>query len=526
MSNAALRGTPDGSAPHNPSGVEDRREVASLRAITKGFYGALANDQVDFDLRSGEVHALLGENGAGKSTLCSILAGLYHPDDGEIRIDGKAVELRSPRDALQHGIGMVYQHFRLVNKFTVAENLALGHPDTRFISARKELEQQVTELGERYGMPVPAGAGVWQLSVGEQQRVEILKLLHRGVRILILDEPTAVLTPQETRNLFSTMRAIANEGRAIVFVSHKLDQVMEVCDRVTILRDGKNVGSMPITAAKPAVLARMMVGRDLAVPERRDALPGEAVLSISGLTADGDRGFEALKDIDIEVRAGQVVGVAGVSGNGQRELAEVITGLRPAKTGQIIMAGVDITRSSVLERIKLGLGFIPEDRLGTGLAPGLPLAKNLALKSYRWPPLSRGPVVSKRTIDRRAEDLVKRFDIRGGRPTLPVSLLSGGNLQRAIVAREISARPKTLVAAAPTRGLDIAATQAVRGLLLDERDAGAAILMISEDLEEILALSDEIVVLFEGRIVGRLQPHQADPEVIGLMMAGHAVDLP
>lgn len=519
-------GTPSGSAPPSPSSEGPQGEAVRLTAITKGFYGAQANDEVDFDLRWGEVHALLGENGAGKSTLCSILAGLYQPDTGEIRIDGEVVELRSPNAALERGVGMVYQHFRLVRRFTVAENLALGHPDAKFISSQRHLEKQVEGLSERYNMPIPAGAGVWQLSVGEEQRVEILRLLYRGVKILILDEPTAVLTPQEARNLFQTIRSMAGEGRAIIFVSHKLDEVMAVSDRVTVLRDGKRVGTMAISDADPATLARMMVGRDLDMPVRRDAVPGDPVLSITGLTADGDRGFEAVREVDIEVRAGQIIGVAGVSGNGQRELAEALVGLRPVKSGKITLGGVDVTRSTALDRIKLGLGFVPEDRLGTGLAKGLPLAKNLALKSYRAPPLSNGPVVSKRALDEQAEELVKRFDIRGARPGLPVSLLSGGNLQRAILAREISQRPVSMIAAAPTRGLDVAATEAIRSLLLEERDRGAAILMISEDLEEVLALSDEIVVLYEGRIVGRLKPHQADPEVMGLMMAGREVQLP
>ena len=420
---------------------------------------------------------------------------------------------------------MVYQHFRLVDRFTVAENIALGHPEATFLSKHKELEKRVEELSGKYNMPIPPGAGVWQLSVGEEQRVEILKLLHRGVQILILDEPTAVLTPQEAWNLFRTIRSMAEEGRAVIFVSHKLDEVMEVSDRVTVLRDGKKVGTVRTAEADPTELARMMVGHDLAMPERREAVPGEPVLSVSGLVADGDRGFEAVRGVDLEVRAGQIVGVAGVSGNGQRELAEALTGLRPAKAGQVILGGVDITRSSVLERIKSGLGFVPEDRLGTGLAKGLTLAKNLALKSYRSSPLSNGPVISRRAVDDQAGDLVKRFDIRGTRPGLPVSLLSGGNLQRAILAREISGGSKVLIAAAPTRGLDVAATDAIRSLLLEERDKGAAILMISEDLEEVLALSDEIVVLYEGAIIGRLQPHQADPEVMGLMMAGREVDL-
>jgi ABC-type uncharacterized transport system ATPase subunit len=520
------RGASSGSAPRDPSAEDSFGEAARLSSITKGFFGAPANDHVDFDLRWGEVHALLGENGAGKSTLCSILAGLYRPDSGEIRIDDEVVELRSPHAALDHGVGMVYQHFRLVDRFTVAENLALGHPDAKFISSRRELEQQVADLGEKYDMPVSPDAGVWQLSVGEEQRVEILRLLYRGVKILILDEPTAVLTPQEARNLFRTIRSMADEGRAVIFVSHKLDEVMEVSDRITVLRDGKNVGTVPVADADPTSLARMMVGRDLAMPERRDAVPGEPVLSVTGLTADGDRGFEAVRDVDVEVKAGQIVGVAGVSGNGQRELAEALSGLRPVKTGQVFLGGVDITRLSVRDRIKLGLGFVPEDRLGMGLARGLPLAMNLSLKTYRVPPLSSGPVVSRRAIDERAGELVETFDIRGARPGLPVSLLSGGNLQRAILAREISQRPKALVAAAPTRGLDVAATEAIRSLLLEERDRGSAILMISEDLEEVLALSDEIVVLYEGSVIGRLKPHDADPEIIGLMMAGRQVEAP
>ena len=507
--------------PHGPIARGSKSEAVRLEGITKGFFGALANDKVNLELRWGEVHGLLGENGAGKSTLCSVMAGLYKPDGGEIRIGGEVVEFRSPHDALQRGVGMVYQHFRLVNKFTVAENLALGHPETSFVLPRHGLEQRVEELGERYGLAVQAEAAVGQLSVGEQQRVEILKLLHRGVEILVLDEPTAVLTPLEARRLFSTLRAMADEGKVIVFVSHKLDEVMDVCDRVTVLRGGKNSGSMPVADATPTALAQMMIGRALIRSKRRDAEPGEPVLSVTGLRADGDRGSEAVTGVDIEVRAGQIVGIAGVSGNGQHELAEVISGLRAAKSGQIVLGGVDVTQLSVLDRIELGLGFVPEDRLGTGLAPGLSLAKNLSLKSYRWPPLSKGSVIQKGSMKEQAEDLVKRFDIRGDRPGLPVSLLSGGNLQRAILAREVSATPKVLLAAAPTRGLDVAAIQVIRQLLLDVRDKGAAILMISEDLEEVMALSDEILVMFEGGVIGRLEPDQADPEVIGLLMAGH-----
>ena len=497
-------------------------EAVRLTGITKSFYGRAANDNVDFDLRWGEIHALLGENGAGKSTLCSIMAGLYQPDRGEIRLDGGRVTLRSPHHALEHGIGMVYQHFRLVDRFTVAENLSLGHPAAQAVPSRKALERRVRELGRRYGLEAPPEAGVWQLSVGEQQRVEILKLLHRGVRILIMDEPTAVLTPQEARGLFSTMRTLAEEGWAVIFVSHKLDEVMEVSDRVTVLRDGRTAGSTDTADADPAGLARMMVGRDLSVPDRPEIEAGPPVLSISGLTAEGDRGVDAVRGVDLEVRASRIVGVAGVSGNGQRELAEVISGLRKAKRGQIILGGVDITRLTPLQRIRLGLGFVPEDRMHTGMAGGLPLPVNLALKAYRRPPISRGPLLSRRAMDRRARVLEQRFDIRGARRGLPAGLLSGGNIQRAILARELSGRPKALVAAAPTRGLDVAAIQAIRRLLLEEREAGAAILLISEDLEEIMDLADEIAVLYEGRIMGRLEPGEAAPEVLGMLMAGRS----
>jgi len=508
----------------SPGSIENAGEAARLTSITKSFFGFDANHQVDFDLRWGEIHALLGENGAGKSTLCSVLAGLYQPDSGEVVINGERVDSASPHHALELGVGMVYQHFRLVDRFTVAENLALGHPDTGFIASPRSLEQQVAELGRRYGLDVSPKSFVWQLSVGEQQRVEILKLLYRGVRILILDEPTAVLTPQEASTLFTTLRALAEDGRAIIFVTHKLEEVMEVSDRVTVLRDGEKVGSLATAEADSATLARMMVGRELSPPERSRTVPGDVALSLKGLSAQGDRGIEAVRDVDLEVRAGQILGVAGVAGNGQRELAEVITGIRAARRGQVHMGGVDITRMPILERIKLGLGFVPEDRMRTGMAGGLPLATNLALKAYRSPPLSKGPMVSKRAVEKQARQLEGSFDIRGVRWTLPTSLLSGGNIQRAILARELSARPKVLVAAAPTRGLDVAAIEAIRRILIEERDAGTAILMISEDLEEILDLSDRIVVLYEGRIVGQLDPDEASPETLGMLMAGSGVE--
>lgn len=493
----------------------------SLRGIDKAFYGAHANAAVDFDVAWGEVHALLGENGAGKSTLCSIASGLYRPDAGEMLLDGAEVRFRSPGEALASGVGMVYQHFKLVANLTVAENIVLGHAHTRFRLSRRRARALTTELAERYGLAVDPGARIWQLSVGEQQRVEILKLLHRDVRVLILDEPTAVLTPQEADALFDTIRVMTAEGRAVVFVSHKLDEVMAVSDRITVLRDGRNAGTLPAAEADSATLARMMVGREFSFPERSGAaVPGEVVLGVSGLRVAGDRGLEAVSGVSFGVRAGEVVGLAGVSGNGQRELAEAIAGVRASSAGAIEVGGTDVTRASPRRRIASGLGFVPENRLGMGLAPGLGIVDNLALRGYRSPPMSRGPLLDAAEMEQHASDLVARFDVRGVRGGLPVRLLSGGNLQKALLAREIEHRPRVLVAAAPTRGLDVGATTAVRAHLLAERDAGAGVLLVSEDLEELLALSDRILVIHQGQIVGEVPGDGANAEEIGLMMAG------
>ncbi|MGH8874778.1 MAG: ABC transporter ATP-binding protein [Acidimicrobiia bacterium] len=491
------------------------------RAVDKAFYGVKANDGVDFEIRWGEVHALLGENGAGKSTLCSILAGLYHPDGGEVLVDDEPVDFRTPGDALRKGVGMVYQHFRLVPNLTVAENLFLGHPELPWRARYRWMAGRAAELNERYGLPIRPDARVWQLSVGEQQRVEILKLLARHVRVLILDEPTAVLTPHEAEALFETVGRMRDEGRAVVLVTHKLEEVLAVADRVTVLRDGRLVGSLSTGAARPADLARMMVGRDPQLPERSgEARPGSAVLVVAGLRVAGDRGLQAVAGVDLEVRSGEIVGIAGVSGNGQRELAEAIAGLRAPIAGSVKLAGRDVSKASVLNRIQAGLGFVPEDRLGMGLAPGLPIEDNLALKTYRRPPFSRGPWLRRRAFQDRADELVGRFDVRGVRSGLPVRLLSGGNLQKALLARELSEEPSVLVVAAPTRGLDVGASEAVRELLLEQRAAGLGILLISEDLEEILGLADRILVMFEGRMVGLLTAEQAEPERIGLLMAG------
>jgi len=492
-----------------------------MRGITKRFPGVLANDRVDFTVRAGQVHALLGENGAGKSTLMSVLTGLYRPDEGEIFIRGKRTVLRSPGEAINHGIGMVHQHFRLVRPFTVAENVVLGDPSQGFFYRRQEVQRKIEELSFRYGLRVDPAAKVWQLSVGEQQRVEILKILYRGAEILILDEPTAVLTPQEARELYRTIRRMANQGQAVVFITHKLEEVMDAADVITVLRGGRNVATVPRAETNPRELARMMVGREVFMDRPKEPVEkGETVLEVGELRALNDKGLPALRGLSLRVRAGEIVGVAGVAGNGQRELAEVITGLRRVQSGKVFIAGADMTNRPPREIIDAGVSHIPEDRLGVGLVPGLGVHDNIILKDYRLPPVCSGPLLRPRVIHSRAVELVERFDVRVAGLDSPVRLLSGGNLQKLLLAREISARPKLIVAMLPTRGLDVGATEAVHRILLAQRAAGAAILLASEDLDELLRLSDRVMVICEGRIVGQMPAEEADIEEIGLLMAG------
>lgn len=501
--------------------VDPGNLAVELRNVDKSFYGVKANDHVSFQLARGEVHALLGENGAGKSTLCSILAGLYRPDAGEMFFEGQPTVFKNPKDALAAGVGMVYQHFRLVQNLTVAENFALGHPDVGIQLDQKELYRAAEELGERYGLPVDPAARIWQLSVGEQQRVEILKLLYRNAKILILDEPTAVLTPQESEALFKTMRQMASEGRSVIFVSHKLHEVKQVSDQVTVLRDGKVVGGIATKDAEPADLARMMVGRDLELPTR-DAVTdyGPVMLAVEGLRVQSDRGLEAVRGVSLEVRGGEVVGIAGVSGNGQRELAYGLVGLRPPTSGSVVIDGVDVTEATVLDHIERGFAYVPQSRLGMGLAPGMTTEENLALKAYRRPPYSKGRRLVASAFRDKGARQIEEYDIRGVRPGLPIRLLSGGNLQKALVAREVELEPKILIARSPTRGLDVGATEAVRNLVLAERSRGAGVLLISEDLDELLALSDRLLVLYEGEVVGEMLAEEATAERLGLLMAG------
>jgi ABC-type uncharacterized transport system ATPase subunit len=497
-----------------------------LRGITKRFPGVLANDGIHFSAAVGEVHALLGENGAGKSTLSNIVTGLYRADEGEIELYGSPVRFESPRDALDAGICMVHQHFRLVTPFTVAENVVLG--DQRdvgraFLVRPRAIEQRVAELGRRYGLAIDPRARIWQLSLGEQQRVEILKALYRDAQILILDEPTAVLTPQEAEVLFETLRAMAADGRTIVFISHKLHEVMAVADRVTVLRAGRSVATLPIADATPRKLAALMVGREIDAARRLDreqAEFGEVVLEVEELSAAGDRGERALKEVSLSVRAGEILAVAGVAGNGQRELAETISGMRSPTAGEIRVDGRAPRPGDPRAAIHAGIAHVPEDRLGTGLAPSLSIAANVVLKAYRRRPASRGPLLQHRNIRERAHELIHRYGVKAPGPQTPARQLSGGNLQKVVLGREFAGKPRVLIAASPTRGLDVGAIETVHAYLRQAAAEGVAILLISEDLDEILALADRVVVMYEGELVGEVEPGAATVEEIGLLMAG------
>lgn len=505
------------------SGSPHEQTHLEIRGLTKSFYGVRAIDSVDFDLRGGEIHGLLGENGAGKSTLCSVLSGLYRPDSGTVLLDGEEVSFRSPQDSSNQGIGMVYQHFRLVDSFTVAQNIVLGLHKSKRPRSMRQVESMVGDLAEEFGLHVDPTASIWQLSVGEQQRVEILKQLFRGARILILDEPTAVLAAQETDRLFEAVSTMVDKGHGVVLVSHKMAETMEYTDRITVLRRGKNAGSVATADSTPAEVARMMFG-DSSAAERTtfDTAHevGAPVLALSGVSVKGDHGLRAVDDASLVVRRGEVVGVAGVAGNGQRELQEAIAGLRPLVGGSIEVDGVDCTTRGPKETMRAGLAYVPEDRLGVGLAPGLPLEHNIALKSYDRAPHARRGVLSDGEIEKTMDRLVEDFDVRGNRKGMRVSLMSGGNLQKAILARELNEDHEVLLAAAPTRGLDMAAAEAVRSHIVDERSAGRGVLVFSEDLDEIVHMSDIVLVMFKGQIVGRFAREDLDLDQIGLLMTG------
>jgi simple sugar transport system ATP-binding protein len=496
-----------------------------MRGITKRFPGVVANDGVTLELRAGEVHALLGENGAGKTTLISMLYGLYPPDEGEIVLGGKSVRFRSPRDAIAAGIGLVAQHFLLVKRHTVAENIALGLEGTPLVFPLRDLKGRIRAFGERYGLKVDPDARVGELSPGEQQRVEILKALIRGAKLLILDEPTGVLTPQEAERLFTVMDAMKREGHALVFITHKLHEVMRAADRITVLRKGEVVGSMPRAEATPPLLTRLMVGRDVSFERVPLTLePGEVLLRTEGLMVKSDRGALALKGVDLELRRGEILGVAGVAGNGQRELIETLTGLRKPESGTLKLFlkddEKDLRRLGVLGHYEAGVAHIPEERLGIGVVPALSVSDNLSLRHYRYPPFSRSGLLNPAAMQRFAREAVERYRIATPSIHAPVRNLSGGNIQKLILARELEGEPVLIVAAHPTYGLDVGATELTHRVLAEQRERGAGILLVSEDLDELLRLSNRIAVLFAGEIMGVVDAEEADFETLGRMMVG------
>lgn len=500
---------------------KNEKPIIQLRGITKQFPGVLANDHIDLDIFSHEILALLGENGAGKTTLMNILAGLYRPNSGQIIINREECIFSSPRDAIDRGIGMVHQHFMLVESLSVVENIILSLEKSGLVLPIKQVTARVRELSEQYHLKVDPDAAIWQLSVGEQQRVEIMRLLYRGADILILDEPTAVLTPDEAKDLGRILRRMADEGKAIIIITHKLNEVTAFSDRVSVLRAGKAVFNCLTRETNRKELAQEMVGREVLFQlEKSKCSPGSAMLSVNDLRAKNDKGLPALRGVSFTICAGEILGVAGVAGNGQRELAEVLAGLRPATGGSVWVNQEEITNASPIRVINAGVSHVPGDRIGVGLASNLAVSDNLVMKAYRKPPITQGPMVRKKNIMLFAKNLIEQFQIKTPSEETAVRLLSGGNQQRLILAREITASQGVILAVYPSRGLDVGATESVRKTLIEQRDNGRAILLISEDLDEIRQVSDRIMVMYEGQIIGILESEEASIDTIGMMMAG------
>ena len=493
-----------------------------MRGITKRYPGVVANDGINLEVRPGEIHALLGENGAGKTTLMNVLYGLATPDEGEILLDGSSVRIAGPSDAIARGISMVHQHFMLVPVLTVAENILLGEETmaNRIFLDRKEAHRRIVDLGRRFGFEIDPEAKVASLSVGWQQRVEILKALYRNARILVLDEPTAVLTPQETDEIFAVLRRLAAEGHSIVFISHKLYEVLEIADRITVIRRGRVVGERKPAETDEDDLAELMVGREVQlVVDRGTSHPGGTVLSVAGLQANDDRGHPMLRGVDLEVRAGEIFGIAGVAGNGQDELVESIIGLRKPVTGTVSLDGVDVTGHSPREMNEAQVAYVPADRHRFGLVLSFPLSDNLVLTSYYRQPYARGLVRNPATIQRDAASAVERFDIRTPSTEVNAGTLSGGNQQKAVVAREFDRDLKLLILDQPTRGLDVGSIEFIHRQVIAKRDAGTAVLLVSAELDEVLELSDRIGVMYEGRVVAVMDGPTADKNAVGLLMA-------
>ncbi|MCL4458939.1 MAG: ABC transporter ATP-binding protein [Chloroflexi bacterium] len=497
--------------------------IVRMTGITEAFPGVLANDHIDFTVEAGEVHALLGENGAGKTTLMNILYGLYQPDEGEIYINGQRVVLHSPKDAINLGMGMVHQHFMLIPPFSVAENIVLALKSSRepFLDDSSLVAKRISDLATKYCLSVDPEARIWQLSVGQQQRVEILKSLYRGARLLILDEPTAVLTPQEVKELLQVLRSLVAQGNSVIFITHKLDEVMQVSDRVTVLRDGKVVGTLKTADASKRGLARMMVGREMLSRLAKKPLEaGPLVLEVKDLLVLNDKRLPAVKDVSLTVRRGEILGIAGVDGNGQRELSQAITGLREVASGRIYFHGQDITGGSPQHFIALGGAHIPEDRYEMGLIMDFDLAENAILGVLDKPPFAKGLFLDQSAIEEHAQNLIVQYDVRTPSISVLARNLSGGNAQKLLLARELSRSPSLIVAVQPTRGLDVGATEYVQQQLVEHRNRGAAVLLISTELDEILMLSDRVAVMYEGGIMGVISSDHIDIEEIGLMMAG------
>jgi simple sugar transport system ATP-binding protein len=493
-----------------------------LKGITKRFPGVLANDGIDLSVGEGEIHALLGENGAGKTTLMNVLYGLYHADEGEILVDDRPTRFESPADAIAAGIGMVHQHFMLIPVFTVAENVILGVEPTRRagILDRNRARAEVRALSERYGLVVDPDAMVEDLPVGVQQRVEIIKALLREAKLLILDEPTAVLTPHETEDLFAIMRSLQKAGHSVLFITHKLKEVLPVADRITVLRDGRVVGSTVPAETTEQELASMMVGRSVLLRVSKDAAkPGEDVLEVDGLTVLDDRGHVAVDDVSLTVRAGEIVTIAGVQGNGQTELVEALTGLAPPLSGSVKVAGRALEHAKPRAALRAGVAHVPEDRIKDGLVATFSVAENLVLNAYDSEPFAHGPVMDPGMVRSVAVQRAKEFDIRAPSVDVEVRTLSGGNQQKVIIARELSRQIRLLIASQPTRGLDVGSIEYVHRRIVEARDQGAAVLIVSSELDEVMALADRILVMFRGHIVGE-RPANADRDEIGLLMAG------
>jgi simple sugar transport system ATP-binding protein len=508
---------------HKSVGSTASTPLVSMSGIDKIFFGGYANRGVDFDLMSGEVHALLGENGAGKTTLMNVLSGIYAPDAGTVRIDGRDVSFRSPRDAIEAGIGMVHQHFMLIPVLTVWENMLLGMSGVPFVMKKNEIVRRIRELSERYALAVDPEALVWTLSIGEQQRVELLKMLYRGTKVLILDEPTSVLTPKEARDFFAALRIMTAAGHGIILISHKMEEVLSIADRLTVLRKGRRVGTVSASGVTREALAEMMVGRALKQAKKPDLSRGGAVImSCRDLRARNDRGMESLSGVSFDLREGEILGVAGVAGNGQGELCEALSGLRPIDSGEITFKGENISGSAPREFINRGVSYIPVDRKGVGLASNMNLRENVALKRYwKKPAAVKKIFMNWKYIDGLTGELTDMYDVKTASLGSPVRVLSGGNIQKLMLARELSEAPSVILAMHPVWGLDVGAAEFVHERIMEERGRGSGIILVSEDLDELMAMSDRIMIMSRGRIMGIVEsPGDAAKEEIGLMMAG------